>query len=117
MNFIAIYKDKSKIHFRHHKPTKHNKVIVGEDKFKYDYLNITHSERRDKTHLNEKFIVNPKFDDIDPKTKKIRDSHYERRLHNDLKSNFDSKRNKSWYLSSKDLSNIYNLVSKKSKKK
>ena len=114
---MSIYKDKSKIHIRHHIPTGHNKLIVGEDKSSYDYLNVTHSPKRDKNHNNEKFIKNPKPNDIDPKTKKVRDSHYERRLHNDVKPNFSKNATRTWSIFSKDRENIYSLVSKKSKKK
>ena len=112
---MAYYNNKKKIHVRHHKPTGHNKVIVGESRSSYDYMNTTHSEYRDKNHRNNLFTPNPKPNDIDPKTKKIRNSYYERRILNDVKSNFSKNKTKSWKISDKDLTDIIKIVMSKKK--
>ena len=112
---MALYNKKDKFHFRHHKIRKHNTLIVGEDKNNYDFLLITTSPRRDKSHLNAKFKKNPKKDL--KAQKKIIDSYYEKRLGNDVKRNFADLPLKTWYLSNEDYFDILKLLEKKSKKK
>lgn len=106
---MAFYFNKKKIHFRHHIKKKHNSIIVGEDSKNYDYITVTHSPRRDKTHLNNKFEKNPN-------SKDYRDAYYENRIRVDIKDNFSKNPIKSWNISEKDFKKIEKLLNSKIKK-
>lgn len=106
---MAFYTNKKKIHIRHHIKKRHNSIIVGEDKENYDYITITHSPRKDKTHLNNKFYRNPNLSDNG-------DSYYENRIRVDVKKNFSKNSIKSWSISLKDLKKIEEVMERKNKK-
>lgn len=105
---MSIFKNLKKIHFRHHKKSKHNSLIVGEDLKNYDYIKITHSPRKDKTHKNNEFKHNPNQKDL-------KKSYYENKIRVDIKSNFADKPNKTWYLSNEDYKEIVQFLNNKKK--
>lgn len=105
---MALFRDYKKIHFRHHKKSKHNTLVVGEDNKNYDYIKVTHTPKRDKTHKNNSFIKNPNKKDKSP-------SYYENKVRIDVKSNFHEKPIRSWVLSEEDFNQLIKFL--KSKKK
>ena len=105
---MAIYKDFKKIHFRHHKKSKHNALVVGEDNKNYDYVKVTHTPKRDKTHKNNNFYKNP-----NQKDKTL--SYYENKIRIDVKSNFSKKIIKSWVLSKEDYDELKKFLKNKKK--
>ncbi len=103
---MSYYKNSKKIHFRHHNKNKHNAIIVGEDNKNFNFIKVTHTPKKDKTHRNNKFKKNPNRLDK-------RDSYYENIIRIDIKDNFHNKPIKSWFLSKEDLKDIENLLKKK----